>query len=178
LTFCPSIKIFLGNGNHLDNLFIWEFWESKKFWESLVILGKTIGNKHRVCKCFLRKANFYLFFKHFGWMIPFYYYLQACEFNDPWTDDSPHFSLFFIFYFFEKTHLWNFGLILNTFMNVCNFLGIHIWYMFEYMFFFRKCIYECMIFGNAYIMYVWVNSFWENTFMNAWFFWNAYIMYV
>ena len=31
MTFCPGVKIFLGNGNHLDNPFIWEFWESRKF---------------------------------------------------------------------------------------------------------------------------------------------------
>jgi len=41
------VKMFLDNDNHLGNPFIWEFWKSWKFLESVVILGKsTVTSPH------------------------------------------------------------------------------------------------------------------------------------
>jgi len=107
-------------------------------------------------------------------------------------------TIFFSFFFLLRKHIYE---ILDFFKCIYEifdflFLKMHIWYMFEWMnawffkkctyewfFLKKKCFYECMIFFNAYMMYVWMNFFCEkihlwnfglflfkNAFMNVWFF--------
>jgi len=135
---------------------IWEFWESWKFWVSLVILGKSTGNKHRICKCFLGKAKFLpLLNISLEW---FTFIIIRNVVNSMILEQMTQHIFFFIFLenliiFFGKTHLCNFGhFFLECIYECMRFLGMHIWYRFERFFLL------------------------ENAFMNAWFFiffWNV-----
>jgi len=99
--------------------------------------------------------------------IAFYYYSHSCQFNDPWTNDSPHFPLFVFFLFL----FWKLNFFLTK--RIMKF----------WTFFFEKCMFEWMnawIFSEDALM----NDFFEciysaclkdffskkNVFVNAWFF--------
>ena len=126
---------------------------------------------------FLEKSIF-TFIKLLAWMIPILLLFASLWIQWSMNKWLTTFFPYFLFFFLLRKHIYEISdLFLNAFMNVCNFLGIQIWYMFEYMFFLENIFMNAWFLG-MHIMYVWVNSFWENTFMNAWFFWNAYIMYV
>jgi len=98
----------------------------------------------------------------------FYYYSHSCKFNDPWTNDSPHFPFFCFFPFFLNLIFFN-----KTHYEILDFFlwKMHVW-MNECINFFRRWTYEYMVFFNAYIVHVWKIFFWKKkAFMNAWFFW-------
>jgi len=116
---------------------------------------------------------------------PFYYYSHSCKFNDPWTNDSPHFPSFvffllFFFFFFWKVHIWM-NEWMHEFLRRCTyeymiFFNAYIVYVWKIYFWQKKCFYECIIFFIAYMMCVWMIFF----FCEKMHLWNlyAYVMYV